>query len=182
MLKFGIRLIFAGAITLLAGTANAQNSFEELSGKFTIDLPEGYEQKPQKFPILFQFSGAAGQIIMLFEEDGTDLAESYKSALSNLDGSMDNPAPMTPIVTMTLNGSPAKWGVYKGMVKSGNETVPLYAYVGSMLIDDGSIFFLTFLSEKNQPKWGEKITGSFHSLRNLDSPLTGASDVKPAPS
>lgn len=182
MLKFGIRLISAVAIVLLAGTASAQNNFEELSGKFTIDLPEGYEQKPQKFPILFQFSGDPGQIMMLFEEGATDLAESYKSALSNLDGTMANPAPATPVVTMTLNGSPAKWGVYKGTIESGGVTAPLYAYVGSMLIDDGSVYFLTFLSEKNQPKWGEKVTKAFHSLRNVDSPLTGARDVNPAPS
>ena len=180
MLKFGIRLISVAAVILLAGAANAQTSFEELSGKFTIDLPDGYKQKPQKFPTLFQFSVPSGQIIMLLEEDGTDLAESYASALSNLDGSMATPAPMAPVVTMTLNGSPAKWGIYKGTAESDGKTVPLYAYVGSMLIDDGSIIFLSFLSEEKQSKWGNTITKAFHSLRNVDSPQTGARDVKPA--
>jgi len=180
MLKSGIRLISAVAIILLAGAANAQNSFEELSGKFLIDLPGGYELAPQKFPILYQFSGPAGQIMMLFEEDGADLAESYQSALSNLDGTVKDPKPVAPVVTMTLNGSRAKWGVYKGTVERDGKAVPIYAYVGSMLIDDGSVFFLSFLSEENQPKWGDKITNAFHSLRNLDSPLTGARDVQPA--
>jgi hypothetical protein len=180
MLKFGIRLLAVTALVLQAGAASAQTSFEELSGKFVIDLPDGYELKPQKFPVLFQFLGPAGQIMLVMEEDGTDLAESYKSALSNLDGSVKNPAPVAPVVTMTLNGSPAKWGVYKGTVESDGKTIPLYTYVGSMLIDDGSVYFLSFLSEENHLKWGKRVTNSFHSLRNLDSPLTGARDVKPA--
>ncbi|MDH5410671.1 MAG: hypothetical protein OEY16_04720 [Alphaproteobacteria bacterium] len=180
MLRFGIRLLAVTALVLLAGAANAQTSFEELSGKFAIDLPDGYELQPQKYSILFQFWGPAGQIMMVLEEGGTDLAESYESALSNLDGTLKNPEPIAPVVTMTLNGSPAKWGVYKGTVESDGKTVPLYTYVGSMLIDDGSVYFLSFVSEGSHLTWGEKVTKSFYSLRNVDSPLTGARDVKPA--
>lgn len=185
MLVLNLRIITAAAVVLLvAGTATAQSTseFEELSGKFVIDLPQSYELNEQKFPTLFQFSGEAGSILLFFDEEVQDTAESYKSAIGNLDGMLKNSVPVSPVVTMTLNGSQAKWGVYKGTAESDGVQVPLFAYVGSVLLDGGSMFFVSFLSEDNLNVWGDKITKAFHSIRNVDSPLSGVRDVKPAAS
>ena len=165
------------ASLLLCLPVSAQNTFEELNGFFMLDLPQGWKLQPQQFPVLFQFKGDGTEIIiMYFEADATDRAALFGDAVDNFKNSMPNGAPLGEIVDITLNGNPARWAIYRGTTTYQNIEVGMIGYLGSVILENGGLYYFALVSELSKAEWEEPLTRSFHSIREVDTDNTGVAE------
>ena len=159
--------------------AHAENKFDDLSGRFTIDLPDSYELAPQQFETFYMFGGDGGQIIGFFEDGSFDLDAAYNSAKENFNDLLTDVKTLE-FVTLETNGKPAKMGVYRGMAESDGQKAVIYTVVISAILDNGSLYFTCIMSEGAYGKWGDAVKKSFKSIREVGTPATGVRNVKPA--
>ena len=165
------------ASLLLCLPVSAQNTFEELNGFFMLDLPQGWKLQPQQFPVLFQFKGDGTEIIiMYFEADATDRAALFGDAVDNFKNSMPNGAPLGEIVDITLNGNPARWAIYRGTTTYQNIEVGMIGYLGSVVLENGGLYYFALVSELSNAEWEDALTKSFHSIREVDTDKTGVAE------
>ena len=87
----------------------AETTYEDLTGNFMIDLPDGFELLPQQVPNLYQFSGESGRIIMVVDEENRDRDALYSEAYSMVEGSLTTLQAEQSETNIKLNGNP----VYK---------------------------------------------------------------------
>jgi hypothetical protein len=76
---------------------------------------------------------------------------------------------------LEINGNPARWGIYSGAVEAQGTKVNLHGLLGAVVLDEGGIYFMSFLNDFNREEWEEPLTKVFHSIRAVDTEVTGAS-------
>lgn len=177
----GLWLLFT---LLLSTPALAQNTYENLNGWFKLDIPAGWELQPQQNDYLFQFKGdGTEQILIFFEPDATDKAALFTQAVENFKSSVANGAPEGDIVDLTVNSHAARWSIYRGTLKTQGVEVALVGFLGSMVLENGGLYYFTIVAEISRAEWEEKYTKTFHSLREVDAEVIGVGEsaaVSPA--
>ena len=159
-----------------------QDTYEELTGRFTLDIPEGYKLAPQTTPNVYVFKGKGPLYAIAFFPGEKDPGKLFKMALEAIKSSIPNTAPQDKILEMNLNGNPAHWGIYKGSLEYSGQTIPLWSMLGSTVLEQGGVYFFTTYNKNQIPLWQEKLKATFQSLRNVGSPVLPPKNVKPVDS
>ncbi len=134
-------LIFLGTVAALA-----QNTYEDLSGRFMLDLPAGWKLAPQSNEYVYQFKGdGAEQVIMAYVPDRDDRTELFSNAVENMQRSAADAAPQGQVVDFEINGNPARWGIYAGTVESQGTKVNLHGLLGAVVLLYVGMFLSLFL-------------------------------------
>lgn len=175
----------AGALAVLLGAplapVLAQNTYRDLEGRFTLDLPQGWKMTNEQFNLVYQFGSDASSAAMMlvYSEGETDLDELFRSQVENLTGAGYTEPPAGSIVDMTLNGSRARWTEYTSPLDAGGTSVEMHAYAAAVVSDedDAGLGFLVFMNANEKEKVGEALRTSFETLRLHEHALTGVSDV-----
>jgi hypothetical protein len=168
---------FLTVLSVLALTAigQAQTTYEDPQGRFAIDLPKGWQLAPQTDDKVFVFQGEGKSIIIECIPMVGDPAELLKKAENTvrLTG-MAKPALDGQITEMTVNGLPARWGVYKGVMAG----VTLAALCGSVAIGENGLYYLSFIPVAQVATWKDRLEGTFRTIRGSGQKVTGVENVK----
>ena len=161
-------------LSLLAATSisRAQNTFEDLQGRFVIDLPQGWQLAPQTDDKVFSFQGEGKTIIIECVPMVNDPAELLKKAETTLRSAgwgFDS----SGVMEMTLNGLPARWCVYKGALSGAS----LAALCGGVVMEENGLYFLSIIPAQDMAKWKDKLEKSFQSIRGQGQKVTGVENV-----
>lgn len=172
-------LIIAGLSTWSV-SALAVDTYEDLPGRFLVDLPDGYADKQSQYSDNFQFArdGDSPQIVMAFVEGESDTAATFRQGVDAIKSSISN-AQAVQLTRMKINGHPAKWGRFEGSVTVSDQNIPLYAVTGAVTLEGGGLYFLSVLNDLTRDDWEPRLREVFESIRELGEPVTGASDVQP---
>lgn len=166
-----------------SGAVHAQNSFEDLRGRFSLDLPEGWKLVPQENEYVYVFKGKGiEQVVVFFDPDARDRAKLFSQAEETLRVSLPNAAPEGAVVDLEVNGNPARWGVYRGTTEAGSPkvVVALVGLLGSVVLREGGIYFLSVLNDNSRKQWGEKLQKVFQSIREAGASPTGVGEARVA--
>jgi hypothetical protein len=171
------------AVLFAAGSALAQNTYQAPSGVFVIDLPSSYDLLVVTRGAAYQFRGDGGRILVMVLEPKADVAAAFERGIRDIrGGGLDHVALEGPAQDLKVNGHPARWGVLKGTVKMGTTTgdnvrVTLHACLGSIALQHGGVYFLTFLNDSNRAQWQGLMQQAFYSLRDAGEAVSGASEI-----
>lgn len=173
----GLALMLCTSFT----AALAQNTYEDLEGRFALDLPEGWKMTQEQFNLVYQFGSDASSAAMMivYSEGATDLEELFRDQVENLTGAGYAEPPPGSVVDMTLNGCRARWTEYASPMDIGGVSIEMFAYAAAVVSDEdqAGVGFLTFMNADEKGKVGEALRTSFETLRLHGRPLTGVSDV-----
>jgi len=170
-----VLMVLSLLVTTIVG--RAQTTFEDPQGRFVIDLPKGWQLAPQTDDKVFVFQGEGKTIIIECVPMVNDPAEILKKAETTVRLSgMAKPALDGDITEMTLNGLPARWGIYKGAMAG----VTLAALCGGIANGENGLYFLSFVSVTELAKWKDKLEKAFQSIRGQGQIATGVENVKTA--
>ncbi|WP_411029329.1 hypothetical protein [Spongiimicrobium sp. 3-5] len=173
-----LNLIFILLLTGITHHAIGQNTYEDLQGRFVIDLPKGWALQPQTNDKLYIFKGKDKSLIVEYNEDNNDTDELFLNGLTTLKSSgLSNPETHTETKDLKINGLPAKWGVYQSDYDASGTTVTLYGLLGSLGIQDQGLYAIAILNKKDLKKWGAIIETIFQSFRLPGEQLTGVQEV-----
>ncbi len=167
---------------LLCGSANAANSYEDLGGRFVIDLPDGWQLQPQTEKDVYIFKGEGYETIILeYTEKETDVELLLGKAVNTM--RLSSPELTDAKVQgdakgMKTNGNEAYWAVYAGEVSVGEIKVMLYCLAGAVSLDEDGVSVLSILNEASRTKLGDQLEKSFQSIRNVGQTASGVTDVK----
>lgn len=161
----------------LVVNAGAQTTYEDPQGRFAIDIPKGWQLAPQTDDKVFVFNGEGKSIIVECVPGMSDPAEVLKKAEATIRLSgMAKPALEGEIAEMSVNGLPARWGIYKGSMSG----VVLNALCGGVVNGENGLYFLSFASVADMPAWKSKLERAFQSIRASGQKVTGVEGVKTA--
>jgi len=170
-------------ILLTSATCISQNTYRDLEGRFSLDLPEGWELSSEKMNLVYVFgsSETSASINLTYMEDITqdDLIITYLETILDLDGG--TLPPPGSVVDMTLNGASARWIEYSFEILSEGVTIKLYAYIGAVVDDQKrGVGFFSMLNDISLESHSEAIKNSFGTFQLYDLPLSGIQDVREA--
>jgi hypothetical protein len=167
------------AVLCADGSALAQSTYQAPSGAFVIDLPSSYGLPLVTRGMAYQFRGDGGRILVVYLERQADVAAAFEQGITEIhEGGLEHVALERPAQAMKVNGHPARWGVLKGTVPmADNRKVTLHAYLGSIALQHGGLYFLTFLNDGNRPQWEGLMLQAFYSLRDAGEAVSGTSDI-----
>ena len=176
-LKINFILLFS---VFLFSNVNSQNyTYEDLRGNFMLELPNGWELQPQQEPSLFVFQNGAKSIIIQFVAGGGDEGELFQSGLNTFKQSGVIDVTTTGMKGMRLNNRPALWGLCKGNLDLGKTgKVPLYGLLGSAVLGNGGLYFLSIMNKTDYPTWKEQVKNSFLSIRDVGEEVHEATNIK----
>ncbi len=158
-----------------AANAGAQTTYDDPQGRFAIDIPKGWSLSPQTDEKVFVFQGEGKSIIVEYVPGMSDVADIFKKAETTVRLSgMAKPALEGEMAEMAVNGLPARWGVYKGVISG----VVLNALCGGVANGENGLYFLSFVSIADMPDWKGKLEQAFRSIRPGGQKVTGVTDVK----
>jgi len=169
-------LVFAVLLFLALTAAGwTQTTYEDPQGRFAIDIPKGWQLAPQTDDKVFVFQGEGKSIIIECIPMVSDPAEIFKKAETTVKLSgMAKPTLDGDITEMTLNGLPARWGIYKGTMAG----VTLAALCGGVANGENGLYFLSFVSVADMAKWKDKLEKAFQTIRGAGQKITGVEGVK----
>lgn len=152
----------------------AEETFEETTGKFMIDLPAGYALSQNMQNILFKFEGKGPLILVLLDTDKKDKSQAYQTAMEMIAEQFNSHGYKQPVKEGTVNGRPAKWAELSQKKEVQGKQITIYALVGGVgLKQAGLSFFSIYSLGGEQGKWVSKIHKSFASIREVGEPVTG---------
>lgn len=172
-----VRSAFFTVMLVLTVTAvsQAQTTYEDPQGRFAIDIPKGWQLAPQTDDKVFVFQGEGKSIIIECVPSVNDPVELLKKAETTVRLSgMAKPALEGEVTELTLNGLPARWGVYKGSLSG----VVLNALCGGVANGENGLYFLSFISVAEMPLWKDKLEKAFQTIRASGQKVTGVDGVK----
>ena len=144
-----------------------------------IDLPNGWDIQPQQEPSLFVFQNGAKSIIIQYVPGSTDEGELFQSGLNTFKQSGVIDVTTTDMKTMLLNNRPALSGLCQGNLDLGKSgKVPLYGLLGSAVLGNGGIYFLSIMNKMDYPTWKEQVKNSFLSIRDEGEEVHKATNIK----
>jgi hypothetical protein len=179
IMKRSAPLVLAIAILIFVNIASAANTYEDLRGRFVIDLPEGWQLQPQTEDTVYVFKRDNDSIILEYVLSTNDPDQLLKKALVTLNLSgLRNASPEGEVKSLTVNGNPARWGVYKSEMNVGSIKVTLFGLVGSVSLKERGVYFLSIMNQNKKAVLDEPLKKAFQSIRNPGQAVTGVSDVK----
>jgi hypothetical protein len=159
----------------LFGIARAQTTYEDPQGRFAIDLPKGWQLAPQTDDKVFVFQGESKSIIIECVPGVNDPAELFKKGETTIRLSgMAKPALDGEVAEMTVNGLPARWGVFRGAMSG----VTLAAMCGGIAIGENGLYFVSFIAVNDVNVWKGRLEGVFQTIRASGAKVTGVEGVK----
>lgn len=175
--KFLVTLIIVFTAVL---STSGQNTYEDLQGRFVIDLPNKWTLQPQEDHRVFTFARDGRSIIIQYHEDQNDPKLLFQKGIDLLVSvGYPNPTLDTEVKEMTVNGHQARSGVYKSTFQSDkNSSVTLYTLIGSLGFEENGLYMVGILNESDIKKWMSIIEKSFQSIRLPGEEITGVSDIK----
>lgn len=179
------RIVALATIILVAAfcgvsSVAAQSAYEDLEGRFALELPAGWKLDQEQFGILYQFGSKGGASLMItYNEGETEMASLFADQVEYLTSSGYRPPPPNSVVTMTLNGCPAQWAEYESPMEVEGIELEMFAFAGAVLSDedDAGVGFMAFMSVADEKKMGDDIRNVWESLRLHGRPATGVTDV-----
>lgn len=174
-----IQILIAIGVMVCFGTGYAQNTYEDLRGRFVIDLPEGFQLEPQQDDRVYVFKKDDKSIIIEFFPSEADAGKLLKKAegMLRISGLTDI-ALEGNVTEMTINTNPAQWGVYKHDMDVGSIKITLYGLVGGVSLGEAGLYYMAIVNKSDLPAWKGTFEKSFQTIRNVGQELTGVSDVK----
>jgi hypothetical protein len=167
--------LVALSVLALAGFGGAQTTYEDPQGRFSIDLPKGWQLAPQTDDKVFVFQGEGKTIIIECVPMVSDPAELLKKAENTIRLSgMKSPVLDGDITEMTLNGLPARWCVYKGALSGAL----LAGLCGGVANGENGLYFLSFVAVKDLSPWKDKLEKTFQTIRAQGQKVTGVENLK----
>jgi hypothetical protein len=131
--------------------------------------------QPQTDDQVFVFQGEGKTIIIECVPSVSDAAELLKKALTTVRLSgMADPVSHGDVLEMTLNGFPARWGIFRGMLSG----VELAALCGAAAIGETGLYFLSFINVSELTAWRSRLEKSFQSIRGRGRKATGATGMR----
>jgi tetratricopeptide (TPR) repeat protein len=169
-------------IFLVGGLGSAQTTYADPQGRFVIDLPEGWMNKP------LVPAPKNKDAVSVFEGEGTSFLVAFNPGVDDLDKLMGQVANQFrslqvayegDLTEMKMNGHPARWGMLKTPLDPGM----VFLWGSVVLGRDGAYLVFTTRREKLGPM-GAKIEKAFQSIRLPGELVSGVADltlIKPAP-
>lgn len=156
----------------------AQNTWVEPQGRFAIDLPIGWSPEPQKEAKVFVFRGEGQSIIIEWVPLLNDPDKLLEKALTTVRNSgIARPEIDGSVTEMTMNGLPARWGIYTGAFKA-TPSLKLAALCGSVANGENGLFFISFLRVSELSEWKGKLGEAFETIRGAGTKVTGVANLK----
>ncbi len=172
-------LIFVLPLFMAITNAHSQNTYEDLMGRFVIDLPQAWELEPQIDDKVFVFKGDGKNIIINCLPNVNDIRELFNKALGIIRVSgLTKPILEGELMDMTINEHPARWGIYKSVKNEGNLEITLFGLCGSIAFEENGLYFIAIIAKNDMAAWKEKVEKSFQSIRSVGQSLTGVKDLK----
>jgi hypothetical protein len=152
----------------------SSSTFEERSGRFMLDLPEGYKLEAQRTGELYEFAASAGpNMNFLFGKGEKQLAGAFDNVVDMVKGQLPGLTTTTPPVEVTVNGLPARLGLYRGQIAAGGITVALFALVGTVALPDGTLTLNCIFNDSQRPTWEGRAREVFATVRPVGAAVTG---------
>lgn len=179
-------LIFGVVLALFwSSGAYAANTYEDLSGRFAIDLPEGWKLQPQTNENAYIFKGSGHQSIIIgYEASASDLDSLFNDAVDIFRDALPDAALQGDITDLKVNNNPARWATYSTekeveVEASGRKVkvkVPMFVLTGAAALKDGGLYFVSYLNSDDKEKMGKTLEKAFYSIRNVGQAVTGKSE------
>ncbi len=113
-----------------------------------------FSNKKQKASVYIVFSPAAAEI-------GHE--EMFQDTLDSLpESGLTDIAVTGDIKDLSVNGHPARWAIYRGLVEG--TTIALYGHIGAVSLEKGTLSFFAMLSESKSKDLAADLEGMFKSL------------------
>ncbi len=162
--------------------AFAQSSYEDLSGRFMFDLPPGWQAKPTASADALRLEEAGSlRAGVMFQVTVKDRAALFASGVEAVRSAVADAVPEGEVVDQTVNGQPARWGVYRGTVTKGGASVKLYYFVGAAVLKEGGLYLTGATGEATRAQMQPLFEKIYQSIREVDAPLSGVSETRPVP-
>nr|WP_299169583.1 hypothetical protein [uncultured Allomuricauda sp.] len=173
-----LHLIFTLLLISISHHVFGQNTYEDLQGRFVLDLPKSWALEPQTNDKVYIFKGKDKSLIVEYNEDDNDIDQLFLNGLATLKSSgLSNPETHTETKYLKINGLPTKWGIYKSDYNASGITVTLYGLVGSLGLQDQGLYAIAILNEKDLKKWEAIIENIFQSFRLPGEQLSGVQEI-----
>jgi hypothetical protein len=166
-------------IALIAGLAvRTATAFEDPKGRFSIDLPEGWQLAPQTEDTVFVFQGEGSSVIVQYLPTIGEAEALFANGMTMLkDSGLPNASPAEEIRDLEVNGNEARLGFFSDEVAYGGVTVQLYGLLGSVALNEGGLYLLSILNDTTRETIRAKAERAFHSIRNPGQEVTGVREV-----
>jgi hypothetical protein len=166
-------------IALIAGLAvRTATAFEDPKGRFSIDLPEGWQLAPQTEDTVFVFQGEGSSVIVQYLPTIGEAEALFANGMTMLkDSGLPNASPAEEIRDLEVNGNEARLGFFSDEVAYGGVTVQLYGLLGSVALNEGGLYLLSILNDTTRETIRAKAERAFHSIRNPGREVTGVREV-----
>ena len=159
----------------------SQNTFEDPEGKFTIDLPKGFNLTAVKEGTYSFANKDSKTLIISFVEEEKTSEELFALALNTYNGvGIVNSNAVGDVEDMMINGNQSRMGTYKGQY-SKNTNVNLYGIIGGVDLPNGGIYFLSILNDIDMNKKFDKVVNkAYQTIRSAGTSISGVTEVKKA--
>jgi hypothetical protein len=171
------RFLLSAVLSCLVVTSIGwtQTTYEDPQGRFAIDLPKGWQLAPQTDDKVFVFQGEGKSVIIECVPGVNDPAELFKKGETTIRLSgMAKPALDGAVTELTVNGLPARWGIFKGAMSG----VTLAALCGGVAIGENGLYFLSFIAVTEVAAWKGRLEGLFQTIRASGQKVTGVEGAK----
>ena len=151
-------------VLISAGTVSA-GEFRASGGEFSINLPNGWELKPQMAPTVFVFQGKGVEnIIVEYFADEKDVNTLLEKGLTTAKaGGIGSIRVEDMLSETTVNGRPGAWGYYTGVFTQNNALLNIA--LGAVALPKGGIYFVSILNDSSKKAMGPAIEKAFWTIR-----------------
>lgn len=166
---------------IAAVVARPAGAFEDPKGRFSIDLPEGWQLAPQTDDSVFVFQGEGSSIIIQYLPTTGGAETLFANGMAMLKASgLPNASAAEATRDLEVNGNPARLGFFSDEVAYGGVKVQLYGLLGSVALNQGGLYLLSILNDATRKTIRAKAERSFQSIRNPGQEVTGVREVEVA--
>lgn len=146
-----LALLLTMLLSTWAASVNAGNLYS--SNYFDIELPEGYSLAPQTNEMVFKFKDDGPDIIIMVNAGIKDPEALHKNAMDVLNGALPGAKPGgDKEQTMIMHGNPARFRIYSTLMDISGQKIPLFAFLGEVVLDSGGIVCLVIMNQFQQDK------------------------------
>ena len=164
-MRRSICVLIAIALCFIAGGTARGKEYEELGGRFLIDLPDGYQLAPQVSDDVFVFQKDDGTpaIILEYIHGRITQEECFERGVGTLKAAgFSSEQLYGSIMDYSSTMNKARLGVYRGSINGAG----MLGFVGGVTVGDNGMYILAFRDENSYRVEESLLRKIFFSIRS----------------
>lgn len=162
--------LFLVIVLALAGPFTpAATGYEDLDGRFRMDIPEDWVLAPQTDPNVFVFTQGTQSFLAYFVPDARTIDEVIAFASTTMQSAgLTAFSPRGDTESLMIGGHQASRGTYTGTFSSGRQSIELHTRIGAILLEEGGFSLVVLAAPSSIAPLATVLDRVLETVREID--------------